>query len=213
MAQAAEQAPSAAATDVTGQTAFNSAAYGATLPPWSAAHAYTNLYGPKAAEKVDHRHGGRQRARHRSRQGVRHPPHRARLRRHALPGARRPVDRHRAAGRRRQRPAAPCAPVLDRQPAQRRAAGLQQPVADRQARARRPPGPAGARRRLQLHVRPEGGRQGAGDRPVRRQLPDAQPPAQPHRDDLHRHRQRADARHDRVAPAAARSRASSRAAS
>jgi benzoyl-CoA 2,3-dioxygenase component A len=25
--------------------------YGATVPPWSAAHAYTNLYGPKAAEK------------------------------------------------------------------------------------------------------------------------------------------------------------------
>ena len=32
-------------------TAFNSAQYGASLPPWSAAHAYTNLYGPKAAEK------------------------------------------------------------------------------------------------------------------------------------------------------------------
>ncbi|CAM3843760.1 benzoyl-CoA 2,3-epoxidase subunit BoxA [Roseateles saccharophilus] len=31
--------------------AFNSAAYGATQPPWSAAHAYTNLYGPKAAER------------------------------------------------------------------------------------------------------------------------------------------------------------------
>ncbi|WPC67115.1 benzoyl-CoA 2,3-epoxidase subunit BoxA [Rhodoferax ferrireducens] len=31
---------------------FNSAQYGATLPPWSAAHAYTNLYGPKAAEKT-----------------------------------------------------------------------------------------------------------------------------------------------------------------
>jgi benzoyl-CoA 2,3-epoxidase subunit A len=30
---------------------FNSAAYGATLPPWSAAHAYTNLYGPKAQQK------------------------------------------------------------------------------------------------------------------------------------------------------------------
>ena len=29
---------------------FNSAAYNATLPPWSAAHAYTNLYGPRAAE-------------------------------------------------------------------------------------------------------------------------------------------------------------------
>ena len=33
-----------------GETAFNSLLYGATLPPWSAAHAYTNLYGPKAAE-------------------------------------------------------------------------------------------------------------------------------------------------------------------
>jgi benzoyl-CoA 2,3-dioxygenase component A len=30
---------------------FRSGDYGATLPPWSAAHAYTNLYGPKAAEK------------------------------------------------------------------------------------------------------------------------------------------------------------------
>lgn len=34
-----------------GETAFNSAQYGATLPPWSAAHGYTNLYGPKAADK------------------------------------------------------------------------------------------------------------------------------------------------------------------
>jgi benzoyl-CoA 2,3-dioxygenase component A len=33
------------------EAAFNAAAYGAALPPWSAAHAYTNLYGPKAAEK------------------------------------------------------------------------------------------------------------------------------------------------------------------
>jgi benzoyl-CoA 2,3-epoxidase subunit A len=30
-----------------GEAVFNAAAYGATLPPWSAAHAYTNLYGPK----------------------------------------------------------------------------------------------------------------------------------------------------------------------
>ncbi|HSW03489.1 benzoyl-CoA 2,3-epoxidase subunit BoxA, partial [Aquabacterium sp.] len=36
---------------VNGEVAFNSAQFGATLPPWSAAHAYTNLYGPKAAEK------------------------------------------------------------------------------------------------------------------------------------------------------------------
>lgn len=38
--------------DPTGQTTFNSAQYGATIPPWSAAHAYTNLYGPKAAQKT-----------------------------------------------------------------------------------------------------------------------------------------------------------------
>ncbi|MBO9648444.1 MAG: benzoyl-CoA 2,3-epoxidase subunit BoxA [Variovorax sp.] len=31
-----------------GEVAFNSAQYGATTPPWSAAHAYTNLYPPKA---------------------------------------------------------------------------------------------------------------------------------------------------------------------
>jgi len=37
---------------VSGETVFNSAEFGATLPPWSAAHAYTNLYGPKAAEKT-----------------------------------------------------------------------------------------------------------------------------------------------------------------
>ena len=35
-----------------GELAFNSSQFGATLPPWSAAHAYTNLYGPKAAEKT-----------------------------------------------------------------------------------------------------------------------------------------------------------------
>jgi benzoyl-CoA 2,3-epoxidase subunit A len=32
--------------------ALNAAQYGATLPPWSAAHAYTNLYGPKATHKT-----------------------------------------------------------------------------------------------------------------------------------------------------------------
>jgi benzoyl-CoA 2,3-epoxidase subunit A len=31
----------------TGEAAFNAAAYGAAVPPWSAAHPYTNLYGPK----------------------------------------------------------------------------------------------------------------------------------------------------------------------
>jgi benzoyl-CoA 2,3-epoxidase subunit A len=42
--------PAAAVEPGTGP-AFSSAQYGATLPPWSAAHAYTNLYGPKTADK------------------------------------------------------------------------------------------------------------------------------------------------------------------
>ena len=32
--------------------ALNAASVGSTVPPWSAAHAYTNLYGPRAAEKT-----------------------------------------------------------------------------------------------------------------------------------------------------------------
>ncbi|MDM0087460.1 MULTISPECIES: benzoyl-CoA 2,3-epoxidase subunit BoxA [unclassified Variovorax] len=40
---AAAEAPAASA----GEAVFNSASYGATTPPWSAAHAYTNLYAPK----------------------------------------------------------------------------------------------------------------------------------------------------------------------
>ncbi len=46
VAPAAEAAP-AQAVNASGEAVFNSAAYGSTLPPWSAAHAYTNLYGPK----------------------------------------------------------------------------------------------------------------------------------------------------------------------
>ena len=44
-------APALPAAD-DGQVAVNSAQYGATVPPWSAAHVYTNLYGPKAAQKT-----------------------------------------------------------------------------------------------------------------------------------------------------------------
>jgi benzoyl-CoA 2,3-dioxygenase component A len=35
---------------VAGEAAFVASRYNAALPPWSAAHAYTNLYGPKAAQ-------------------------------------------------------------------------------------------------------------------------------------------------------------------
>ena len=57
-AVAAQPAPatSAASAVVAADGAFNSAQYGAQLPPWSAAHTYTNLYGPNprnpAAEKT-----------------------------------------------------------------------------------------------------------------------------------------------------------------
>jgi benzoyl-CoA 2,3-dioxygenase component A len=45
-APAAEAAP-AQAVNASCEAVFNSAAFGSTVPPWSAAHAYTNLYGPK----------------------------------------------------------------------------------------------------------------------------------------------------------------------
>jgi benzoyl-CoA 2,3-dioxygenase component A len=53
-AHAALQAAASSSSAVGSATdsGFNSAQFGATLPPWSAAHAYTNLYGPKAQEKT-----------------------------------------------------------------------------------------------------------------------------------------------------------------
>ncbi|MBL8344385.1 MAG: benzoyl-CoA 2,3-epoxidase subunit BoxA [Rubrivivax sp.] len=51
VAEAAAPAAASAPTIEVVATPFQSAQYGATLPPWSAAHAYTNLYGPKSAEK------------------------------------------------------------------------------------------------------------------------------------------------------------------
>ena len=42
--------PQASTADVQTAVVFNSAQFNATLPPWSAAHAYTKLYGPKSAQ-------------------------------------------------------------------------------------------------------------------------------------------------------------------
>lgn len=47
-AASAASAASVATPMDTGEPAFRPAAYGATVPPWSAAHAYTNLYGPRS---------------------------------------------------------------------------------------------------------------------------------------------------------------------
>ena len=43
---------SSASADALVDGAFKSSAFGATVSPWSAAHPYTNLYGPKAVEKT-----------------------------------------------------------------------------------------------------------------------------------------------------------------
>ena len=43
--------PPSALYDSKGETAFEASSFGATVPPWSAAHPYTQLYGPKAAQK------------------------------------------------------------------------------------------------------------------------------------------------------------------
>ncbi|HET9822634.1 MAG TPA: benzoyl-CoA 2,3-epoxidase subunit BoxA [Burkholderiaceae bacterium] len=51
-AAAAAPAADVAASATSAEGHFAAAQYGATLPPWSAAHAYTNLYGPKAAHKT-----------------------------------------------------------------------------------------------------------------------------------------------------------------
>ena len=51
-AVAVAPAAPAAASAATDDEVFNSARYGASVPPWSAAHAYTNLYGPKSARKT-----------------------------------------------------------------------------------------------------------------------------------------------------------------
>ena len=47
----AAQAATPAVAASPGDTSVPGASYGAQLPPWSAAHAFTNLYGPKAPSK------------------------------------------------------------------------------------------------------------------------------------------------------------------
>jgi benzoyl-CoA 2,3-epoxidase subunit A len=47
---AAAPPPDAAPEDSGFERAFRAADYGAVVPPWSAAHPYANLYGPRAAE-------------------------------------------------------------------------------------------------------------------------------------------------------------------
>ena len=192
---ASRVAPGEASEEAT----FDVSAYAAVIPPWSAGRPYANLYGPKAAARsVAASVVGNVRV---TEVGKEYDTHHIVLDFGAVtfpvlegqsigiipPGAE-------AGGR-----PLPPRQIFDREPAQRRAAGLQQRLTHREAGVGGPSRPPGARRRQQLSLRLERRRQGPSNRTVRRQLPDAQPPEKRHRDDLHRHRQRADARDDRVA--------------
>ncbi|MDK3021432.1 benzoyl-CoA 2,3-epoxidase subunit BoxA [Cupriavidus taiwanensis] len=52
MQTAAPEMPATSPLAGADDDAFHSARYGAAVPPWSAAHAYTNLYGAKSAHKT-----------------------------------------------------------------------------------------------------------------------------------------------------------------
>ena len=69
-------------------------------------------------DAIGHRRRRRQCSGHRSRQGLRHPSHRARFRRDAVSGARRPVDRRTPARRRCRRTTASPASIFGRKSAQ-----------------------------------------------------------------------------------------------
>ena len=91
------------------------------------------------------RHGHRQLPADGRRRVERHPPHRARFRRHVVSRARRTDDRHRSSRARSDGQAAPRAPVFGREPARGRASALQQPRADGEARHRGSRRPSRAR--------------------------------------------------------------------
>ena len=161
----------------TGARAAPAARPGATVPPWSASHPHVNLYTQRDAGH-----------RHRRRQLSASPTATCESDTHhivldfgadAVPGARRPVDRHPAAGRRRARPAAPSrANIRSPSPRDGERPRLQQRRADGQARHGRSRRQAGARRLFELPVRPREGRRRAGDRPVRQHVPDAESSAE-----------------------------------
>jgi len=50
--EVAQEAAASSVGGLPGESSVNSGQYGASQPPWSAAHAYTNLYGPKAFDKT-----------------------------------------------------------------------------------------------------------------------------------------------------------------
>ncbi|CAM5212368.1 Ion-translocating oxidoreductase complex subunit B [Castellaniella defragrans] len=169
---------------------------GSSVPPWSAAHPYVNLYTHKNVAEATVA-GNYRISADDAESDIRHIV----LDFEGLPF---PVLEGQSiaesAGRGCQWPTLLCAAVFDREPPGRRAAELQQPVADGEAgdhRLRRESGRGGV---LELPVRCAPRRQGPGHRPLGRHLPDAQPGQGQSADDLHGHRLGAHAGHDGTLP-------------
>ena len=186
-----------------GEAPFNSAAYGATVPPWSAAHPYTNLFGPKnptTATVVGNVNC--------TEAGFHNQTHHIVLDFGAMPF---PVLEGQSIGI--------VPPGLD---------GRGRPHVARQYSIASPrngerPGYNNVSLTVKRVTEDHQGRPvrgvasnylcdlKVGDSvqvigPFGQSLPDAEPSALAHRDDLHRHRQRADARDDRMAAAPAQDR-------
>lgn len=199
---AAAPQPAVGAPSEPGTQVFRSAQYGATVPPWSAAHPYTNLFPPKnptTATVVGNFNC--------TEAGFESETHHVVLEFGSMPF---PVLEGQSIGI--------IPPGVD---------ALGKPHHARQYSAASPRnGERPGYNNLALTVKrvtvdhdgnpvrgvasnyvcDKGGRQGASGGAVRQQLPHAQPPAIAHRDDLYRHRQRSHARHDRVAAQAAQQR-------
>ena len=200
---AARRGAAGSRSSTAGEAPFSASSFGATMPPWSAAHAVHQSVRP---EEPDHRDGRRQLPRDR--------------------GRLRESDTHHIVLDFGAMPF----PVLEGQ-----SIGILPPGVDANGRphyarqysiASPRDGERPGYNNVSLTVKRvtedhqgtpvrgvcsnylcdlEGRRRRAGDRPVRHDVPDAEPSALEHPDDLHRHRLGADARDDRMAAPAARS--------
>ena len=182
-----------------GGAVFDASVYGAVTPPWSAERAIANLYGPKAAARsVPATVVGNVRV---TDVGKDYDTHHIVL---DFGSVTYPVLEGQSIGIIPPGTDADGRPHFPREysvasPRNGERPGLQQCLAHRETGARGSSGSPRSRRRKQLSLRLESGRRRRGDRTVRRELPHAQPPEERDRDDLHRHRKRADAGDDRVA--------------
>jgi benzoyl-CoA 2,3-epoxidase subunit A len=172
---------STSSVQTSGEVAVSSSAFGSTLPPWSAAHAYTNLHGPKTPTTATVVGNARVTA-----VGKEYDTHHVVLDFGSMPF---PVLEGQSIG------ILPPGSDDKGKPHHARQYSIASPrngerpgYNNRQACIGGSPRQTRQGRGLQLCVRPESWRHGASGWPIWQQLFDAQPSALQHRDDLHRHR-------------------------